>query len=118
MVITPVDIGYLEYKATSNLYSVQTFICPYTKEPVIMAVMDPLFDNRGFIIYCNEVIFAMKVPTPEIPISQFPNYAVIVTEEEVLLDVLMEGLANSKIIGVRCSPVRIGMRCPHPRCRF
>ena len=113
--MTPVDIGYHEYKATSNLYAVHICICPYTKEPDITAVIDPLFDNRGFIIHCDEVIFSTEVPTPEMPLSQFPDYAIITTEEEVVSDVLMGGLADAKIFDVGCSPVRIGPRYPYPQ---
>ena len=65
----PIDIGYLENKAASNLYAVQIPICPYAKEPDIMAIMDPLFGDCGFIIRCDGVIFATQVPTPEMSLS-------------------------------------------------
>ena len=113
--MTPIDIGFLEYKAIINLYAVQIYICPYTKEPDIMALLDPLFDDYIFIIRCDEVIFATKVPAPGMPLNQLPNYVVIMTEEEVFLDVVMEGLANAEIFGVRCSPVKIGARYPFPQ---
>ena len=60
LVMKPVDIDYLGYKATSNLYTVYICICPYTKDPDIMAVMNPLFNNHGFVILYNEVIFQPK----------------------------------------------------------
>ena len=72
-----------------------------------MAIMDPLFDEHGMIIRYDEVIFANQVPTLEMSLSQFPNYAVVITEEEAVPDLLMEGLASADFFGVRCSPVRL-----------
>ena len=80
-----------------------------------MVIVNPLFDDRSFIIRSDEVIFATQVPTPEMSLGRFPDYAIITTEEEAVLDVLVGGLAAAEIFGVKCSPVRIGPRYPHPQ---
>ena len=99
LVMTPVDMSYRECKAAINLYAVQIYICMYTKEPDIMALLHPLFDNRDFIIRWDEVIFATKVPATDMQLSHLPNYAVIITEEEVVPGVAMEGLPDAEIFG-------------------
>ena len=78
-----------------------------------MAIMDPLFDEHGTIICCDGVIFATQVPTPEMLLSCFPNYAVIITKEEAVPGLSMDGIASAEIFGVRCAPVRLGPRYPH-----
>ena len=80
-----------------------------------MVIMHPLFDDHGFIIHCNEVVFATQVPTPEMSLSRFPDYAIITTEEEAVSDMLTEGLATAKIFGVRYSLARIRPGHPHPQ---
>ena len=85
--MTALDVGYIEYQARHNLYTVRVDVSPITVVTDIVAMMDPLLDYLAVDLPFNQVIFATEVPNPDgldcqdRELSRFPKYVVLIASE-------------------------------------
>ena len=83
LVTKHINISYLHFYLGYTLFAIQIYICPYTKEPDIMELIDPLLMEHGAVI-CLDI--ANLVTQEEMP-SRYPNDAVLITQEETMMKV-------------------------------